>query len=134
MSTDSKLRRDARKRAAERQRNQAAAKATAESPIEPHAELRDQQRTLLAGIVRRDGEWVLGMDGRIAGESTSAAQVLALIMRAAELHERQGTPVRLTYSDALKAAAHAEAQADGMEFEQFKTRLSERLQAGTKLN
>ncbi|MCC4631930.1 hypothetical protein ACFFJ4_02175 [Xanthomonas dyei] len=134
MSTDSKLRRDARKRATERQRNQAAAKATAESPIEAHAELRDQQRTLLAGIVRRDGEWVLGMDGRIAGESTSAAQVLTLIMRAAELHERQGTPVRLTYSDALKDAAHAEAQADGMEFEQFKARLSERLQSGAKLN
>lgn len=73
------------------------------------------------------------MDGRIAGESTSAAQVLALIMRAAELHERQGTPVRLTYSDALKDAAHAEAAADGMEFEQFKTKLSERLQ-GAKLN
>ncbi|QBG91195.1 hypothetical protein [Xanthomonas oryzae] len=128
MSTDSKLRRDARKRAAERQRNQAAANPAPVSPIEPHAELRDQQRTLLAGIVRRDGEWVLGMDGRIAGESTSAAQVLALIMRAAELHERQGTPVRLTYSDALKDAAHAEARADGMEFEQFKTKLSERLQ------
>ncbi|MFC7519353.1 hypothetical protein ACFQS6_15890 [Xanthomonas populi] len=134
MSIDSKLRRDARKRAAERQRNQAIAKVTADSPIEAHAELRDQQRTLLAGIVRRDGEWVLGMDGRIAGESTSAAQVLALIMRAAELHERQGTPVRLTYSDALKDAAHAEAQADGMEFEQFKNRLSARLQGGAKLN
>ncbi|ATS20537.1 hypothetical protein PK69_19775 [Xanthomonas phaseoli pv. phaseoli] len=115
MSTDSKLRRDARKRAAERQRNQAAANPAPVSPIEPHAELRDQQRTLLAGIVRRDGEWVLGMDGRIAGESTSAAQVLALIMRAAELHERQGTPVRLTYSDALKDAAHAEARADGID-------------------
>jgi hypothetical protein len=35
--------------------------------------------------------------------------VLALIMQAAELHERQGTPVRLVYSDALKDAAHAEA-------------------------
>lgn len=76
MSTDSKLRRDARKRAAERQRNQAAANPAPVSPIEPHAELRDQQRTLLAGIVRRDGEWVLGMDGRIAGESTSAARCL----------------------------------------------------------
>ncbi len=53
---------------------------------------------LLAGVVRRDGEWVLGMDGRIAGHSESAAQVLALIMQAGELHERNGTPVRLMYS------------------------------------
>ncbi len=124
MSTDSKLRRDARKRAAERQRNQAAANPAPVSPIEPHAELRDQQRTLLAGIVRRDGEWVLGMDGRIAGESTSAAQVLALIMQAGELHERKGTPVRLVYSDALRDAAQAEAKEKGQTFEEYKAELA----------
>ncbi len=129
MSIDSKLRRDARKKQAERLRNQAVERAEPASAIEPHAELRDQQRKLLAGIVRRDGEWVLGMDGRIAGESTSAAQVLALIMQAAELHERQGTPVRLTYSDALKDAAHAEARADGMEFDRYKQQLAEGLKS-----
>ena len=98
--------------------------------MEPHAELRDQQRTLLAGIVRREGEWVLGMDGKIVGETTSAARVLALIMQAAELHERNGTPVRLMYSDVLKDAAHTEAQADGKDFEQFKQGLAAELQAG----
>ncbi|HBK47548.1 MAG TPA: hypothetical protein DDZ67_14165 [Xanthomonadaceae bacterium] len=129
MSTDSKQRRDARKKQAERLRNQAAARSEAVSPIEPHAELRDQGRALLAGIVRRDGEWVLGMDGRIAGESSSAAHVLALIMQAAELHERAGTPVRLIYSDALKDAAHAEARQQGLTFEQFKQKLAGELQA-----
>jgi len=64
------------------------------------------------------------MDGRIAGQTPSAARVLALIMQAAELHERQGTPVRLVYSDALKDAAHAEAKADGMDFDQFKVELA----------
>ena len=117
MSTTSKLRRDLRRRRETEAANREKAHA---SPVEPHAELRDQQRTLLAGVVRRDGEWVLGMDGRIAGQTTSAARVLALIMQAAELHERQGTPVRLVYSDALKDAAHAEAKADGKDFEQFK--------------
>jgi len=104
MSTTSKLRRDIRRR---RETQAANREQAAASPVEPHAELRDQQRTLLAGVVRRDGEWVLGMDGRIAGQTPSAARVLALIMQAAELHERQGTPVRLVYSDALKDAAHA---------------------------
>jgi len=127
MSTDSKLRRDARRRQAIRARNRAVADAASADPIEPHAELRDQERTLLAGIVRREGQWVLGMDGRIAGESESAARVLALIMQAAELHERAGTPVRLLYSDALKDAAHAEAQAEGLDFEQFKARLRDNL-------
>jgi len=130
MSVDSKLRRDANRRQAIRARNRAAAEAGTAAPIEPHAELRDGQRKLLAGIVRRDGQWVLGMDGRIAGESPSAARVLALIMQAAELHERAGTPVRLVYSDALKDAAHAEARADGLDFEQFKARLQADMRSG----
>ena len=95
MSIQSKARREAKKRKATKERNVARANTLA---IEPHAELRNPQGDLLAGIVRRDGEWVLGMDGRIAGHSESAAQVLALIMQAGELHERNGTPVRLMLS------------------------------------
>ena len=121
MSTTSKLRRDLRKRRETEAANREKANA---SPVEPHAELRDQQRTLLAGVVRRDGEWVLGMDGRIAGHSDSAAQVLALIMQAGELHERNGTPVRLMYSDALRDAAQAEAKEKGQTFEEFKADLA----------
>lgn len=127
MSIQSKARRESRRRLAERERNRPQAAPASSPAIEPHAELRDGQRRLLAGVVRRDGEWVLGMDGRIAGESSSAARVLALIMQAAELHERAGTPVRLVYSDALKDAAHAEARAEGLDFEQFKARLAQEL-------
>ena len=121
MSIQSKARRDARRRKEQREHNRARAGAPA---IEPHAELRDRERRLLAGIVRRDGEWVLGMDGRIAGHSESAAQVLALIMQAGELHERKGTPVRLMYSDALRDAAQAEAKEKGQTFEEFKAELA----------
>ena len=113
MSIQSKGRREAKKKQAVRERNQAAANPPPKAAVEPHAELRDQQRTLLAGIVRREGEWVLGMDGKIVGETTSAARVLALIMQAAELHERSGTPVRLMYSDALKDAAQAHIDLEG---------------------
>ncbi len=127
MSTTSKLRRDLRRR---RETQAANREQAAASPVEPHAELRDQARTLLAGIARRDGEWVLGMDGRIAGQTESAAHVLALIMQAGELHERQGTPVRLVYSDALRDAAHAEAASLGQTFEAFKAALAARIAAG----
>ncbi|MDL5364650.1 hypothetical protein QSH18_03430 [Xanthomonas sp. NCPPB 2654] len=130
MSIQSKQRRDVRKKLAERLRHRSEAAAAAATSIEPHAELRDQQRTLLAGIVRRDGEWVLGMDGRIAGQSESAAQVLSLIMQAAEMHERAGTPVRLVYSDALKDAAHADALAQGLSFDEFKDRHAQVMQRG----
>ena len=126
MSTTSKTRRDQRRRKEAQAANRAGAQA---SPVEPHAELRDAQRTLLAGVVRRDGEWVLGMDGRIAGQTVSAAHVLAMIMQAGELHERNGTPVRLMYSDALRDAAQAEAQAKGQTFEEFKAGLAAQMAA-----
>lgn len=128
MSTDSKGRREAKKKQAERAANQAAdRRAQALRKTEPHAELRDQQRNLLAGVVRRDGQWVLGMDGRIAGETDSAAHVLAMVMAAGELHEREGKPVRLIYSDALREAAEAEAKALDQTFDEFKADLLARL-------
>jgi len=124
MSTNSKARREAKRRSAAKVRPTAPAK-----PVEPHAQLRDQQGQLLAGIVRHEGEWVLGMGGQIAGSSTEAAQVFALIRRAGKVHEAQGTPVRLTWSDALKEAAEAEVAVRGLTFEQFESEL-QRTMAG----
>ncbi len=97
--------------------------------IEPHAWLRDQQGRLLAGIVRRDGEWVLGMGGRIAGSTAEAAQVFALIRRAALLHEAEGTPVRLTWSDELTAAVEEEVAERGVSFEAFERQLQRSIDA-----
>ena len=127
MSINSKVRREAKKRNAARTRT---GKPGA-PPIEPHAELRDQQGQLLAGIVRRDGEWVLGMGGQIAGGSESAARVLAMIQRVAALHESEGTPVRLKCSDALKDAANTEVAAQGMTFEQFQAQLEKDMAAAS---
>ena len=125
MSNNSKTNREAKKRGTAK----VGAGKAAGIPVEPHAELRDQQGRLLAGIVRREGEWVLGMGGRIAGSTDSAAHVLAMIRRAAKLHEAQGTPVRLTWSDALKDAAHAEVAGQGMSFEEFEARLEQSMAA-----
>lgn len=121
MSINSKIGREAKKRNSAKAGN----RKDGGVPIEPHAELRDQQGQLLAGIVRSEGEWVLGMGGQIAGSSDSAAHVFAMIRRAAVLHEAQGTPVRLTWSDALKDAAHAEVAGQGMTFEEFESRLEQ---------
>ena len=128
LSINSKVRREAKKRSAAKSQG----KQPAGSPIEPHAELRDQQGSLLAGVVRRDGEWVLGMGGRIAGNSESAAHVLAMIQHAAVLHEQAGTPVRLKFSDALRDAAHEETSALGMGFDEFAAALQQKLQAAAK--
>lgn len=124
MSIQSKARRDARKRKAERERNKARAGA---SPIEPHAELRDRDGDLLAGIVRQSGVWVLGMDGRIVGSSDSAAQVLMLIRRAQRLHDGQGVPVKLVYSDALRDEAELEAAANGKSLPDYEKQLEEEM-------
>lgn len=122
MSINSKIRREAKKRNASKKTQD---KPSASTPIEPHAELRGQQGQLLAGIVRRDGEWVLGLGGKIAGNTDSAAHVLAMIQRAAVLHEKSGTPVRLTFSDALRDAAQAEVAGMGMSYEAFATALDQ---------
>lgn len=126
MSIQSKARRDARRRKEQREHNRARAGAPA---IEPHAELRNPQGDLLAGIVRQAGVWVLGMDGRIAGSSDSAAEVLAMIKQAAALHEAQGNPVRLVYSDELRDTAVIEAAAQGLTLEQFEQQMAEQMKA-----
>lgn len=126
MSITSKARRDARKRRMAKAGN---TPATA-TPIEPHAELRDHNGQLLGGIVRRDGEWTLGLDGRIVGGSESAARVLAMLKRAAALHERSGATIRLTCSPALSAAVQQEVVDQGLTFEQFEVRLAEEMATG----
>ena len=78
---------------------------------EPHAQLRDDEGKLLGGIVLKDGQWVLGLGGRIVGESASAAHVLAILKR---------------------AAAHKEAEAEGLDFDAFQARLVAQMDAAGK--
>ena len=125
MSIQSKARRDARKRRLAKARN-AASERPAES-IEAHAELRDDAGNLLGGIVRRDGEWTLGLGGQIVGGSDSAARVLAMLKRAAVMHEAKGTQIRLRCSPSLDQAAAAEVAAQGLTFEQFEQQLAQDL-------
>lgn len=128
MSIQSKARREAKKRKAIKARNQSQLNAPA---IEPHAELRNPQGELLAGIVRRSGVWVLGMHGQIAGSSDSAAEVLAMIKRAAALHEAQGQPVKLVYSDEIRDTAELEAATQGMSLDDYEKKLEEEMQANS---
>ncbi|MHC9086521.1 hypothetical protein ACYX7E_16035 [Luteimonas sp. RIT-PG2_3] len=129
MSIQSKSRRDARKREAMRVRNRTRASAP---KIEPHAELRDSDGNLLAGIVRKADVWVLGMDGRIAGSSDSAAQMLMLIRRAQRLHDAQGVPVRLVFSDELRDNAELEAAVHGLDLAAYEQRLEAEMQAAAQ--
>ncbi|MFC3551758.1 hypothetical protein ACFOLC_12145 [Lysobacter cavernae] len=123
MSIHSKARRDAKKRRLAKLRTAVPVVV----PIEPHAELRDPQGNLLGGIVRREGEWTLGLGGRIVGESDSAARVLAMLKRAASLHEREGQTVQLTCSPVLRNAADQEVAGQGLSFEQFEAKLAEEM-------
>lgn len=96
---------------------------------EPHAQLRDAQGKLLGGIVFKDNEWVLGLDGRIAGHSHSAAHVLAILKRAAALLRSEGREVDLVFSATLRAAAHQEAADLGLGFDAFQEQLAAEMQA-----
>ena len=121
MSIQSKAKRDAsRKR---KSREERTVTVTPRATIEGHAELRDHQGSLLGGIARQDGEWVLGLDGQMVGGSDSAATILVMLKRAAAMHERAGTPAVLKFSDTLRDAANEEARAQGLSLEQFEARL-----------
>ncbi|MBT2744957.1 MULTISPECIES: hypothetical protein [unclassified Lysobacter] len=124
MSINSKARRDAKKRKLAKARTPLPIAGTR---IEPHAELRDAQGRLLGGIVRREGEWTLGLGGRIVGGSDSAARVLALLERAAAMHRNEGREVSLGCSSALRIAAQSEVAERGLSFEQFQLELEKEL-------
>ena len=125
MSIQSKARREAKKRKAVKARNRAT---PMEPEIEPHADLRNLQGDLLAGIVRRSDVWVLGMHGRIVGSSDSAAQVLVMIKRIAALHEAKGEEVRLQLSDELRGNAELEAAMQGLELDVYEKQLEAEMQ------
>lgn len=99
---------------------------------EPHAQLRDADGRLLGGIVLKDGQWVLGLGGRIVGESASAAHMLAIIKRAAAIARDEGREVSLVFSATLRAAAHKEAEAEGLDFDAFQARLIAEMAAAEK--
>ena len=87
----------------------------------------DAGGVLVCGVGRRGAGGAEG--GQIAGGSDSAAHMLAMIKRAARLHEAHGTPVRLKFSDALKAAAFGEVEALGSSFEEFEAQLESSMAA-----
>lgn len=129
MSIRSKAKRDARRKQQSRapQRILVAPRA---GGVEAHADLRDEHGELLGGIARREGEWVLGLDGRIVGGSESPATLLAMLRRAEAMQREAGREVRLKFSDALRSAADEEARAQGLSFEEFEAQLDRRLQTG----
>lgn len=120
MTVRSKAKRDANRKKQDRNEDGGGA-------VEGHAELRDPSGQLLGGIARKDGEWVLGLDGRMVGGSDSAATILSMLKRAAAMHERAGNRVTLKFSDALRAAAEEDARLQGMSLEAFQERLEREL-------
>ncbi|KGM57625.1 hypothetical protein N799_00020 [Lysobacter arseniciresistens ZS79] len=128
MSIRSKAKRDARRKQQSRAPQRIV---VAPRPgVEAHADLRDEAGELLGGIARREGEWVLGLDGRIVGGSESPATLLAMLRRAATMQREAGREVRLKFSDALRTAADEEARAQGLSFEEFEAQLDHRLRTG----
>lgn len=120
MTVRSKAKRDANRKKQDRNEDGG-------GTVEGHAELRDPSGQLLGGIARKDGEWVLGLDGRMVGGSDSAATILSMLKRAAAMHERAGNRVTLKFSDALRAAAEEDARLQGMSLEAFQERLEREL-------
>ena len=124
MSIRSKAKRDARKK---KQRNPV--RVGAARAIEEHAHLLDEHGNIFGGAGRRGSEWVLVLGGKVATATDSPAMVLAMLKHVAALRESAGGGVQLNYSNQLRDAATAEAEAEGKTLEEFLAMLeAERLE------
>ena len=126
MSKHSKARRDARKKKQPGSRAK-----TPPLTVEPHGALFDADGSVRCGVGRRGDAWVFLLDGRIVTATESAGMSMAMLRHAASLHERDGLPVRVTLTTALRAAAMKEAEAEGKTLdaylEMLETERAERL-------
>src|SRR6478735_6253903 len=124
MSIRSKAKRDARKK-----RQRSPVRAGAARAIEEHAHLLDERGSIFGGAGRRGSEWVLVLGGKVATATDSPAMILAMLKHVAELRESAGGGVQLNYSNQLRDAATAEAEAEGKTLEEFLAMLeAERLE------
>ena len=78
-----------------------------------HAHLRDDDGRVLAGATLQDGEWTMVLRGKPVGTTASAAMLIAMLRHVAAVQARAGVRTRLAVSQALDAAASAEATAEG---------------------
>ncbi len=126
MSKNSKAKRDACKK------KQPGSRAVTPAPsVEPHGALFDADGNVRCGVGRRGSEWVFLLDGRIVTATDSAGMGIAMLRHAASMRERDGLPVRVTLTTALKTAATGEAEAVGKTLgaylEMLETERAERL-------
>jgi hypothetical protein len=119
MSTRSKAKRDARKK-----KSKGVSRRRPAAGIVEHAHLIVDEK-IVGGAGRRGSEWVLLLGREVVAETDSAAMILAMLKHVAALQEQSGQAVGLNYSTQLRAAATAEAEAEGKTLEAYLAELEQ---------
>jgi hypothetical protein len=114
MSTNSKARRDARKKKEPKR-----AIRRLGSQLQPHAQLETADDNTIGGAGFRDGEWFTVLGSQVVARTPSAAMTLAMLRHIVAVQEQAGQEVRLTYSPAMEAVATREAAALGQSLEDY---------------
>jgi hypothetical protein len=114
MSTNSKARRDARKKKEPKRPIRRLG-----SQLQPHAQLETADDNTIGGAGFRDGEWFTVLGSQVVARTPSAAMTLAMLRHIVAVQEQAGQEVRLTYSPAMEAVATREAAALGQSLEDY---------------
>lgn len=82
-------------------------------PLQPHAQLLEDDGGAVGGAGLRDGEWVLVLGSQVVTSTDSAAMMLAMLKHTVAVQEQAGRRLRLDCSPVLLTAASSEAAAEG---------------------
>lgn len=113
MSTNSKAKRDARKK---KQPKGGDSRKQPSLPV--HARIAADS-IVVGGVVQEQDEWVMFLHGQAVTSTDSAAMMLAMLRHTAANLEGKGHAVRMDYSTQLRDLATSEAQAEGKTLDEY---------------
>ncbi len=127
MSRNSKAKRDQRKKQHPRR---PFARLGRTPDVQNHAVMQDAEGRVIAAIGLQGNEWLLAIGGQTMGNADNPVPMLAMLKHLANLQEKEGNTVTLTYSEQLQAMIDDLARDEGKSADDYLTQLVAEFEAG----
>ena len=127
MSRNSKAKRDQRKK---QQPRRPFARLGRAPDVQNHAVMQDAEGRVIAAIGLQGEEWLLAIGGQTMGNADNPVPMLAMLKHLANLQEKEGNTVTLTYSEQLQAMIDDLARDEGKSADDYLAQLVAEFEAG----
>ncbi len=127
MSRNSKAKRDQRKK---QQPRRPFARLGRAPDVQNHAVMQDAEGRVIAAIGLQGDEWLLAIGGQTMGNADNPVPMLAMLKHLANLQEKEGNTVTLTYSEQLQAMIDDLARDEGKSADDYLAQLVAEFEAG----